>query len=152
MLSEEQDIRQVLSTNNLRKQLKTNEDVYKFECCSNDEKVYKNVAIIPVEWYEGKLSKFLMIEQNITSEKEFELKSKKALKEACEVANQANAAKTQFLSNMSHDIRTPMNAIIGMTAIAGTHINDSEKVKDCLAKIRKKNLACPSLLTICLLW
>ena len=40
---------------------------------------------------------------------------------------------------MSHDIRTPMNAIIGMTAIAGTHINDSEKVKDCLAKITKSS-------------
>ncbi len=139
MLLEEQDIWQVLSIDNIKNQLKTQEDVYKFECCSIDEKVFKNVAIIPIEWQNGTLSKFLMVAQNITSEKKIEFKAKKALKEACEAANQANTAKTQFLSNMSHDIRTPMNAIIGMTAIAGTHIDDSEKVKDCLAKITKSS-------------
>ena len=43
--------------------------------------------------------------------------------------------KSLFLSNMSHEIRTPLNAIIGMTAIAGANINDTNRVKDCLAKI-----------------
>lgn len=47
----------------------------------------------------------------------------------------ANAAKSQFLFNMSHDIRTPMNAIIGLTAIAAMDIDKKEKVKDCLTKI-----------------
>lgn len=51
------------------------------------------------------------------------------------IAQRANEAKSAFLSNMSHDIRTPMNGIIGMTAIAGAHIDDREKVKDCLDKI-----------------
>ncbi len=50
-------------------------------------------------------------------------------------AVRANMAKSEFLSNMSHDIRTPMNGIVGMTAIAMTNINDSERVQDCLKKI-----------------
>lgn len=58
-----------------------------------------------------------------------------ALKEAFDAAEAANRAKTDFLSNMSHDIRTPMNGIIGMTAIAAAHIDDKERVKDSLQKI-----------------
>ena len=61
--------------------------------------------------------------------------SNAALKDAYEAADRASSAKTDFLSNMSHDIRTPMNAIIGMTAIAGAYIDDKERVRDCLAKI-----------------
>ncbi|MCR5089709.1 MAG: response regulator [Oscillospiraceae bacterium] len=55
--------------------------------------------------------------------------------EAREDAEYANRAKSQFLSNMSHDIRTPMNAIVGMTVIAKDHIDDKERVADCLKKI-----------------
>lgn len=58
-----------------------------------------------------------------------------ALRVAYESANQANAAKTNFLSKMSHDIRTPMNGIMGMTTIAIAHIDDKERVLDCLGKI-----------------
>ena len=50
-------------------------------------------------------------------------------------AEHANKAKSEFLSNMSHDIRTPMNAIVGMTAIAITNINNHESVQNCLKKI-----------------
>ena len=54
---------------------------------------------------------------------------------AKEEADAANHAKSEFLSNMSHDIRTPMNAIVGMTAIARDHMHDPERVQDCLRKI-----------------
>ncbi|MCR5078303.1 MAG: response regulator [Bacilli bacterium] len=57
------------------------------------------------------------------------------LVEANQKAEAANKAKSEFLSNMSHDIRTPMNAIIGMSEIAEHHIDDKEKVKDCIHKI-----------------
>lgn len=66
---------------------------------------------------------------------EKELKQKRLLEDALSRAEQANRAKTTFLSNMSHDIRTPMNAIIGFTALATTHIHDEERVKDYLGKI-----------------
>ncbi|MDO4961943.1 MAG: response regulator [Eubacteriales bacterium] len=50
-------------------------------------------------------------------------------------AESANKAKSDFLANMSHDIRTPMNGIIGMTAIAATHIDEKDRVRECLSKI-----------------
>lgn len=64
-----------------------------------------------------------------------EHQQKQLLEDALEAANRANNAKSEFLSKMSHDIRTPMNAIIGMTAIASTHIDDKERIKDALTKI-----------------
>ena len=50
-------------------------------------------------------------------------------------AKEANRAKSDFLSAMSHDIRTPMNAIIGMTMLAVAHLDDKERIADCLQKI-----------------
>lgn len=64
-----------------------------------------------------------------------EQKQKQLLHDALEAAKRASSAKSEFLSKMSHDIRTPMNAIIGMTAIAGAHINEPERIKDALSKI-----------------
>ncbi len=61
--------------------------------------------------------------------------SQAALQSALDSANAANRAKTDFLSNMSHDIRTPLNAIIGMTTIAEAHIDEKDRVVDCLEKI-----------------
>jgi len=59
----------------------------------------------------------------------------KDLEEARYAAEQASRSKSEFLSNMSHDIRTPMNAIVGMTAIATAHMDDPQQVRNCLKKI-----------------
>ncbi|MDE7172562.1 MAG: response regulator [Oscillospiraceae bacterium] len=59
-----------------------------------------------------------------------------ALEEALKAAEEANQAKSRFLSSMSHDIRTPMNAIVGMTSIALSHIDEKARVQDCLRKIQ----------------
>lgn len=64
-----------------------------------------------------------------------ERQARQALEEAYEAAIRANQAKTEFLSRMSHDIRTPMNAIMGMTAIARQKRDDQEQVDYCLEKI-----------------
>lgn len=60
---------------------------------------------------------------------------KASLARAIEMADSANEAKTNFLFNMSHDIRTPMNAIIGYTVMARKYIDSKDKVTDCLDKI-----------------
>ncbi|MBP5181729.1 MAG: response regulator [Lentisphaeria bacterium] len=75
---------------------------------------------------------------------EFELreqleKKQDELEDALQMTQAANRAKTTFLSNMSHDIRTPMNAIIGFTRLAENHIDDTERVRDCLATIKQSS-------------
>ena len=93
-----------------------------------------------VDWLDGN-PVYLIIYIDVTDiteqrelQKQLEERSE-MLHNALESAEQANRAKSEFLSRMSHDIRTPMNAIIGMTAIAGTHIDDKERVLNCLEKI-----------------
>ena len=62
-------------------------------------------------------------------------RSRADLRIALEAAEHANRAKTTFLNNMSHDIRTPMNAIIGFTSLAATHIDNKDQVRGYLGKI-----------------
>ncbi len=65
--------------------------------------------------------------------------------EARQEAERANLAKSTFLTSMSHDIRTPMNAIVGMTTLAAKHLNNPDYVRNCLSKV---NLASDHLLTL----
>ncbi len=77
----------------------------------------------------------ITIIRNIDERVRKEAENQLILKDALLAAEKANAAKSDFLSRMSHDIRTPMNAIIGMTTIAAAQIDDTQRVKDCLMKI-----------------
>ena len=85
------------------------------------------------EWDEshGVVLGFRSVDEEIRSEME----KKSLLEDALQQANRANKAKSVFLSNMSHDIRTPMNAIVGFTALAITHIERREQVEEYLKKI-----------------
>lgn len=67
------------------------------------------------------------------------MKKKALLEEALTQANKANAAKSAFLSNMSHDIRTPMNAIVGFTTLAASRLDQPEKVEEYLNKIKSSS-------------
>lgn len=80
-------------------------------------------------------SRVVIAKRIITDIVENEMKQQQILADALAQAKQANNAKTTFLSNMSHDIRTPMNAIIGFTSLASSHLDNKERVKDYLAKI-----------------
>lgn len=88
-----------------------------------DEPVYLNVYIDITD---------------VTEQRELQKRQEeqsKQLKDALESAEKANKAKSDFLARMSHDIRTPMNAIMGMTAIAKAHVDERERVLDCMEKI-----------------
>ena len=71
----------------------------------------------------------------VMSDRTADWKMNQALSEAVRAAETANRAKSTFLSNMSHDIRTPMNAIIGFTTLAVSNIDDKKRVRDYLGKI-----------------
>ena len=75
-----------------------------------------------------------LAKQNNEQKKRLE-EQQNQLEEALMMAQSANRAKTTFLNNMSHDIRTPMNAIIGFTGLAASHIDNKEQVQDYLTKI-----------------
>ena len=129
----------LISPENIRKNLPDEKSIYKYEYCSLDENTYKIASFLPLEWEGEKLIKALLVSMDVSPEKKAEIESRKALKEAYRAAENASRAKTEFLSNMSHDIRTPMNAIVGLTAIAGANIENQEKVVECLGKITKSS-------------
>lgn len=129
----------LFSPENIRKNLQDENDIYKFEYCSMDENTYKIASIIPLEWDGTKLVKALLASMDVSQEKKAEIESHNALKDAYRAAENASRAKTEFLSNMSHDIRTPMNAIVGLTAIAGANIESQDRVVECLGKITKSS-------------
>lgn len=77
----------------------------------------------------------MVMSKDITEQVRKQREQTQALQDALMQAQRANQAKTTFLSNMSHDIRTPMNAIIGFTTIAVSHIDNRDQVRDCLQKV-----------------
>jgi len=84
---------------------------------------------------EEHISQLVFGYRNIDEEMISEMQQKKLLKVALDEANIANNAKNLFLANMSHDIRTPMNAIVGFTELAKKHLQDREKVSSYLDMI-----------------
>uniref|UniRef100_UPI004056083F ATP-binding protein n=1 Tax=Agathobacter sp. TaxID=2021311 RepID=UPI004056083F len=79
--------------------------------------------------------KLLITVRDIETRWKQEAENKKKILEALEMAEAANQAKSDFLSRMSHDIRTPLNAVVGMVAIAKKYMNDTSKVEECLDSI-----------------
>lgn len=102
---------------------KFQESIFRWLTDSEDGYVYMQDKITVYDEDDG-TKKLLIGIKDITGNKKTEIALKKA-----------NAAKSSFLFNMSHDIRTPMNAIIGFNDMAIKHIDDKEKVLDCLTKI-----------------
>ena len=83
----------------------------------------------------GKVTEFIIARQDITGLEKKEEETRRILEQAKDDAEKGNRAKTDFLSSMSHDIRTPMNAIIGYTNIAANHLEDRGMVEESLKKI-----------------
>ena len=100
-----------------------------------EEERWENISILSLKRKKGVPVRILYAIQDVTALKEDELRNRTALIEAFQAADEANHAKSEFLSRMSHDIRTPMNAIMGMTTVASMYMDDRERLTDCLDKI-----------------
>jgi len=109
-----------------------------YEFISTEYKWCRAVFITVSQDDQNRPDRVLYAVQQINEEKESELKIQKELKDAAEEAIKANRAKSEFLSRMSHDIRTPMNGIIGMTHIALEQENNP-RTTDCLKKIGRSS-------------
>lgn len=105
------------------------------QIAGNMEKWYRMHIIAASFTPEGEVSHVVMGVMDVDKQVRREISQKEALEDALEQAEKANKAKSNFLSNMSHDIRTPMNAIIGFTNLAQAHITEQELVKSYLEKI-----------------
>lgn len=101
-----------------------------------DDYVYYQLYFVPLRDSAGKLTGVVAGMKNVDSEVRKEMQDRQELEAARYAAESASRAKTAFLFNMSHDIRTPMSAILGYTDVAIKHRDDRVKVDDSLEKIK----------------
>ncbi len=95
---------------------------------------FRETVILTKDYETGEIWGLTCV-RNITREHNESRRLEQALRDAYRHAQRANNSKTLFMSQMSHDIRTPLNSILGMAAIAREHIDDSGRVVDCMDKI-----------------
>lgn len=128
---------QNLSLDEIRRRISGGETIYSFEYRRKygDSCGWMRMHVILAESRAGVPIKAVLASHSVDEEKELEEQNRRALIAAYETAKQANEAKSNFLAQMSHDIRTPLNAITGMTSIAMSQAGNPEKTRDCLQKI-----------------
>ena len=131
----QEEFRRFTSLENLRRSLAQENRIELEYTIRSQENAWLRTIFQVTERVEGQPAKVAMYHADIDRLKAERLLQQQALKDAYHYAESANTAKTEFLSRMSHDIRTPMNAIVGMAAIAATHLHEPDSIQDCLAKI-----------------
>ncbi len=137
MDDEQREIRKSLDLKNIKKELLENEYM-EIRCRQEDENgEYEScmLTITVADREDGRPVSATLSFRSIENMLRQEEAQRELLALAVQQAEEASRAKSDFLSNMSHDIRTPMNAILGMTSIAAMHIDDKERVTDALNKI-----------------
>ena len=128
-------LRAAFSSDTLKAGLEERNPYYiSYRICEEDEIRYYQMKAVRAG--EGKDGQGIVLGiRSVDEEIRSEMEKKDLLESALLQANRASKAKSIFLSNMSHDIRTPMNAIVGFTALAISHIDKKEQVKEYLDKI-----------------
>jgi len=134
-LEDQKILRQLSSLDEMKNELAKKQLYYVNYRISRGKEVeyYQLKAVRAGTWDDsrGIVMGFRSVDEEIRNEME----KKSLLEDALMQANRANRAKSVFLSNMSHDIRTPMNAIVGFTSLAMSHIDHKEQVEEYLKKI-----------------
>lgn len=105
------------------------------QLAGGEEKWYRMHVIAASFLPNGEASHVVMAVMDVDNQVRKDISQREAVAEALVQAEKANKAKSNFLSNMSHDIRTPMNAIIGFSTLAQTHTDDKNLIEDYLGKI-----------------
>ena len=123
-------VKQFYDLSTLKKRLEKEESIA-VDYLATDNNWHLSRFIVQSRTEDGTARQVLLVIRVISEEKRRE----KYLIDAVEEANRANEAKSEFLSRMSHDIRTPMNAIMGFTRVARNHLHEPDKILDCLDKI-----------------
>ncbi len=119
----------------IRQRLSENKTYYvNYRAVQNEEIQYLQLRFVDVK-NSGPVSQVVMGYRRVDDEVKAEIEQKKVLENALNTAKIANIAKNTFLSNMSHDMRTPLNAITGFTALARKNIDDHEKIAYYLNRI-----------------
>ncbi len=131
-----EDVMKLVDFEWLRKELFYAES-FCIECQTKISGWVKLVVMAEERDANGEVTSIIVAGQNIDDEKQDEIETREEMKAAYVEANRANAQKTDFIAKMSHDIRTPLNAILGMTTIAAKHIDNPEKVKYCVETINE---------------
>lgn len=128
-------LRAATNPENIRRKLATDKTfIVNYRVCKAEKVSYMQLHVVDVGG-DGEPSQVLLGYRNIDKEIKDALGQKQVLRDALEEAKLANDAKNRFLSNMSHDILTPMNAIVGFTALAREHIDEKDRVAEYLDMI-----------------
>ncbi|MEY8392386.1 response regulator [Lachnospiraceae bacterium] len=128
-------LRALVSSENLRKELEQKKQYYvNYRAIVQGRTKYYQLKAVRTGTWKGQHGIVLGI-RCVDEETRNEMEKKTLLENALMQAKRASKAKSLFLSNMSHDIRTPMNAIVGFTALAITHVEEKEQVEEYLKKI-----------------
>ncbi len=129
-------MRQAFSIDGIRKELEEKKSFYlNYRMIKDGEmKYYQTKVVRAGAWEESR--GIVLGCHSVDEETRSEMVKKSLLEDALMQANRASRAKSVFLSNMSHDIRTPMNAIVGFTTLAISHIDNRDQVEEYLKKIK----------------
>ncbi len=128
----EEELRQLMNRDHLREALATPDDEVAITVRRRNRDEYIHMRVLPLEKEDEVVIAFRDVSDEMLDERRRQL----ALEDALTLARQASNAKSSFLTNMSHDIRTPMNSIVGFANIATEHLDDRHRVDDCLRKIQ----------------
>ncbi|MGN0712479.1 MAG: hybrid sensor histidine kinase/response regulator, partial [Anaerovoracaceae bacterium] len=135
-VQEDANVREQFAISSIQQNLTEDTPFLQYEYRVQEENIrWKQISVLCLKRENGVPVSVLMAVQDVTELKEAEMKNRMAMEEAYRAAKAANEAKTMFLSNMSHDMRTPMNAIIGFSALLDRDASQPDKVREYNRKI-----------------